>query len=505
LSAGHPSKDFLDIISLVALPVGRNMAAQALMVAGTASHVGKSWMATAICRHLRRRGLRVAPFKAQNMSLNSYVCRDGGEIGRAQVAQAEACDLDPTTDMNPILLKSTSDVGSQVIVNGKVWKNLSAASYFREFDSLLKEVLAAYRRLASEFDFVVLEGAGGVAELNLRERDLVNLPLATQLDVPALLVADIDRGGVFASIVGTCGLLEPDERSRVRSFAVNRFRGDPGLFESGRTMLEERADKPCLGVFPFAPDIHLDEEDAVSLDDRPRGQPADGELDIAIVRLPYISNFTDFRLLTTARYLVEPTVDAPDIIILPGSKNTVTDLRWLHDSGLAQWILDCHATQSAVWGVCGGYQMLGREVRDPHGVESRLGAAQGLALIDSETTLLANKTTKAVAARSAAGDVAFAAYEIHMGETRQSFELPPFAFVENEPEGINANGVVGTYLHGALESPKLLTRLLGDVAKRRGKCPPAVQALPKAEHYDRLADWFEQSADIALFEELYLR
>jgi len=475
------------------------------MVAGTASHVGKSWMATAICRHLRRRGLRVAPFKAQNMSLNSYVCRDGGEIGRAQVAQAEACDLDPTTDMNPILLKSTSDVGSQVIVNGKMWKDLSADAYFREFDSLLKEVLAAYRRLADEFDFVVLEGAGGVAELNLHERDLVNLPLATQLDVPALLVADIDRGGVFASIIGTCGLLEPDERGLVRSFAVNRFRGDPGLFESGRTMLEERADKPCLGVFPFAPDIHLDDEDAVSLDGRSSTQPAAGELDIAIVRLPHISNFTDFRLLTTARYLVEPSVNTPDVIILPGSKNTVADLRWLHDRGLAQWILDCHATGSAVWGVCGGYQMLGREVCDPHGVESRLGAAQGLGLIDSETTLLVNKTTKAVTARSAVGDVRFAAYEIHMGETRQSSEVQPFAFVGDKPEGVYVGRVLGTYLHGALESAGLLNRLLGDVAERRGKQAPVVHAMPKAEHYDRLADWFEQSADMGLFEELYLQ
>ena len=475
------------------------------MVAGTASHVGKSWMATAICRHLRRRGLRVAPFKAQNMSLNSYVCRDGGEIGRAQVAQAEACDLDPTTDMNPILLKSTSDVGSQVIVNGKVWKNLSAFAYFREFDLLLKEVLAAYRRLADEFDFVVLEGAGGVAELNLRERDLVNLPLATQLGVPALLVADIDRGGVFASIVGTCGLLEPDERTLVRSFAVNRFRGDPRLFESGRTMLEERAKKPCLGVFPFAPDIHLDDEDAVSLEDRAPSRPADGELDIAIVRLPYISNFTDFRLLTTARYLAEPTVETPDVIILPGSKNTVADLHWLHDSGLAQWILDCRAAGSAVWGICGGYQMLGREVRDPQGVESRLDAAQGLGLIDSETTLLASKTTKAVVARSALEDIAFDAYEIHMGETPQSSEAPPFAFVGDKPEGVHQDGVLGTYLHGALESPGLLNRLLSDVAERRGRQAPVVHAMPKAEHYDLLADWFEQSADIALFEELYLQ
>ena len=396
-------------------------------------------------------------------------------------------------------------MGSQVIVNGKVWKDLSVDAFYDNYDSLLGDVLASYRRLADEFDFVVLEGAGAAAELNLRERDLVNLPLAARLDVPALLVADIDRGGVFASVAGTFGLLEEDERSLVRSFAVNRFRGDPALFASGRTMLEERTGKPCLGVFPFAPDIHLDDEDSVSLDDRPRSQSAQGELDIAIVRLPHISNFTDFRLLATARYLIGPTAQVPEVIILPGSKNTVADLRWLHESGLAQWILDCHAAGSAVWGFCGGYQMLGLQVRDPHSVESSLGAAQGLGLIESETTLLPSKTTQAVTARSAVGNVAFPAYEIHMGETRQPSDAQPFAFVGDKPEGVYADGVLGTYLHGALESPELLTQLLGDLAKRKGKQVPEVNAVPKAEHYDRLADWFEQSADMALFEEFYLQ
>jgi adenosylcobyric acid synthase len=478
--------------------------AQALMVVGTASHVGKSWMATAICRHLCRRGLRVAPFKAQNMSLNSYACRDGGEIGRAQVAQAEACGLEPTTDMNPILLKPTSATGSQVVVNGKVWKQLSADAYYREYEFLFEQVLAAYQRLADAHDFIVLEGAGGTAEINLRERDLVNLPLAERLDVPALLVADIDRGGVFASVVGTLHLLSESERSRVRSFAVNRFRGDPGLFGSGRAMLEERAERPCLGVFPFSGDIELDAEDSVSLDNRGAAEATDGELDIAIIRLPHISNFTDFRLLTSARYIEQPTTAVPDIIILPGSKNTIADLHWLRGTGLAPWILKCHSNGSAVWGICGGYQMLGRRVVDPARVESLLGEAEGLGLIDAETTLAETKVTRIVAARSPSGEVAFSAYEIHMGETSQSVNTEPFALVEGRPEGFHNGRVLGTYLHGALEDNDLLLGLLERVARRRGKSAPLIKAAPKNKQYDRLADWFEENADMGSFEELYL-
>ena len=475
------------------------------MIVGTASHVGKSWMATALCRHLRRRGFRVAPFKAQNMSLNSYACRDGGEIGRAQVAQAEACGLEPTTDMNPILLKPTSPTGSQVIVNGKVWKQLSADAYYREYELLFGQVVAAYGRLAALYDFVVIEGAGGTAEINLRERDLVNLPLAERLDVPALLVADIDRGGVFASVVGTFHLLSEGERGRVRSFAVNRFRGDSALFESGRAMLEERAERPCLGVFPFARDIELDAEDSVSLDQQQGPETTQGELDIAVIRLPHISNFTDFRLLKASKYVERPTTAPPDIIILPGSKNTIADLHWLRRNGLAEWVLDCHEHGTAVWGICGGYQMLGRCVRDPAGVESPLGAAEGLGLIDSETTLIETKTTRAVTARSTVGDVEFAAYEIHMGETTRAAETNPFAFVDGRPEGFHNGRGLGTYLHGALENADLLRCLVEEVALRRGKHAPSIDAAPKSEQYDRLADWFEQSADMELFEELYLQ
>ena len=268
-----------------------------MMVIGTSSHAGKSWMATAICRRLRRRGVRVAPFKAQNMSLNSYPCRGGGEIGRSQAAQAEACGLDPRSDMNPILLKPTSDGSCQVIVNGKVWQQVSAREHYRHYDFLLQQVLAAYQRLAEEFEFIVMEGAGGAAEINLRKTDLVNLPLAVRVNAPALLVADIDRGGVFASVAGTFALLEPDEKELVRSFAVNRFRGDPSFFASGRSMLEQRVERRCLGVFPYQDDVWLDPEDSVCLDEASVEQPSDAQLRVVIIRLPHISNFTDFRLL----------------------------------------------------------------------------------------------------------------------------------------------------------------------------------------------------------------
>lgn len=477
---------------------------KAILVAGTASHVGKSWMATALCRWLRRRGLRVAPFKAQNMSLNSYPCRGGGEIGRAQVVQAEACGLEPTTDMNPILLKPSGEMGCQVVVDGKVWRNLSARDYYTHFDSLLERVLTAYRRLAEQYEVIVMEGAGSAVELNLRERDLVNLGLAVRLNAPALLVADIDRGGVFASVVGTFALLEEREAGLVRSFAVNRFRGDPGLFEDGRRMLEERAGRPCVGVFPYLDDVTIDAEDSVSLDTwgglrgsrKPSGRPAaaeGGRPTVVIVRLPRISNFTDFALLPGARYITEPAVGRPDVIILPGSKNTIADLTWLRARGLDRWILDQHSRGTAVWGICGGYQMLGRTIADPLGVESAEGCAEGLGLLPVDTVLEGDKTTRVVDAESAATGRRFRAYEIHMGRTTVD-GAAPFAFVDGRPEGARAPGALGTYLHGALEDAGLVEELLGI---------PIAQA-SKDIAYDHLACWFEQHADVRRFEELYL-
>jgi adenosylcobyric acid synthase len=478
------------------------MVAKSMLVGGTASHVGKSFVATAICRTLKRRGIRVAPFKAQNMSLNSYPCRDGGEIGRAQVAQAEACGLDPVSDMNPVLLKPNGNMSSQVIVNGKVWKNLSARDYYEHTDFLRSRVLEAYERLASQYEYIVMEGAGSIAEMNLRERDLVNLEMAQTVGAPVLLVADIDRGGVFASVVGTYCLLPPEDRAMVRSFAVNRFRGDPSLFEDGVKMLEEKTDSPCLGVFPLLENAHLDAEDSVALDacgadplvrGRPPGRP--GAPQIAVLQFPRISNFTDFRLMPDACWITVPVDRRFDTVILPGTKNTIADLDWMRKQGLDEWVVRQHAEGAKVLGICGGYQMLGTSIADPDAVESDRGSADGLALLPVTTVLRSEKTTRAVAAESPAG-AKFEAYEIHMGVTERPRRFTPFARLsDGEPEGIRVGKCAGTYLHGALENAALLSELLGYAIPE----PPS-----KEKTYDDLADWFTAHANMDLFAELYL-
>jgi adenosylcobyric acid synthase len=455
------------------------MSARSLFVGGTASHVGKSWLATAICRWLRNRGVLVAPFKAQNMSNNSFPAR-GGEIGRAQAAQAEACGLEPVTDMNPILLKPHSQLGAQVIVNGKVWRDLSAAAYGEHFDLLLGHVLDAYQRLAHQYEFIVIEGAGSVAEINLRCRDLVNFGLACRLSSPALLVADIDRGGVFASLIGSFSLLQQEESRLVRSFAVNRFRGDRSLFSDGVDFLEKQTERPCLGVFPARNDLHLDEEDGVSLD----GKGAIGA-ETAILRFPHISNISDFRSLQ-ADWIAAPNRRLYTHIILPGTKNTTGDLYWLREQKLDDWIGREYAAGASIIGVCGGYQMLGREI-----VESG-SSYPGLSFLPVSTIMRAEKTVRAVTACTPCG-ARFDAYEIHMGETPAS-DADPFAFAEGKPEGIRSGRCVGTYLHGALESTDVL-RELGIEST----------PLPSREHtYDELARWFDTHADTRLFEELYL-
>jgi adenosylcobyric acid synthase len=467
------------------------MVAKSMLVGGTASHVGKSFVATAICRTLRRRGVSVAPFKAQNMSLNSYPCRDGGEIGRAQVVQAEACGLDPVSDMNPVLLKPNGNMSSQVIVNGKVWKNLSAHDYYEHTDFLLGRVLDAYERLASQYEYIVMEGAGSIAEMNLRERDLVNLGIAKRVGAPALLVADIDRGGVFASVVGTYCLLPPEERALVRSFAVNRFRGDPSLFEDGVNILEEKTGCPCLGVFPLLENTHIDEEDSVALDRR----GIRGTSRIAILQFPRISNFTDFRLLPDACWITAPVAGRFDVVILPGTKNTIADLEWMRRQGLDEWVLRQHAEGAHVLGICGGYQMLGVRIEDPEAVESERGSADGLSLLPVATILQSEKTTRVVAAESPGG-TRFEAYEIHMGYTERPGGFSPFATLsDGEAEGIRVGRCAGTYLHGALENAALLSELLG---------VPIAEPPSKEKVYDDLADWFTAHADMDLFAELYL-
>lgn len=467
------------------------MAKRALMVAGTASHVGKSWMATAICRSLRRRGIKVAPFKAQTMSNNSYPCPAGGEIGRAQVAQAEACRLEPHPDMNPILLKPTSDRGSQVVVQGQAWRDLRAREYYEQHDFLAAKVRQSFERLSGEYEFIVVEGAGSLAELNLAKTDLVNMGLAKAFQIPVLLVADIDRGGVFGALHGTIDLLAPEEKQLVQAFAVNRFRGDPSLFEDGRRLLEERTGKPCLGVFPYEPDIHVDEEDGVALE--ARASALDGEHSVAILRFPRISNFGDFRLLSSAQWIDRPVDQDFDTAILPGTKNTAADLEWMRTRGLDEWLLRQHSRGSRILGICGGYQMLGDRIDDPHLVDSGRPTTRGLGLLPVTTTMSAEKTTVAVEATTLSG-VAFSAYEIHMGQTPCPAGAEPLTRVDGRAEGMRAGRVAGTYLHGALESPDVVEEWLGFR-------PAAVAS--KEESYDRLADWLEESADAELLAKLF--
>jgi adenosylcobyric acid synthase len=466
------------------------MKARALMVAGTASHVGKSWMTTAICRWLARQGRSVAPFKAQNMSNNSYPCAAGGEIGRAQVAQAQACFLEPEPDMNPILLKPNSETGSQVVVNGKVWRNLAAREYYGEFPYLLGQVMDAYERLAARHEFIVMEGAGSVTELNLKKTDLVNLGLATRLNVPVMLTADIDRGGVFAAIIGTFVLLEDDERRLVRSFAINRFRGDPSLFESGVGLLESRTGKPCVGVFPYLHDAALDPEDGVAF------EVGGGEgSDVAIVSLPHISNLSDFRLLAGAQRITRPVERAFTCIILPGTKNTLGDLAWLRATGLADWIVDQHSCGANIVGICGGYQMMGERIEDPEAMESDRGGADGLGLLPVRTVLSSEKVTRRVRAVTGSG-AEFDAYEIHLGVTTRPVDAAPFAvIVDGNLDGVRMERCAGTYLHGALEDPQVLGELLG-----RSVAP----APSRETTYEALADWFETSVNRKTFEENYL-
>ena len=458
------------------------MSARPLFVGGTSSNAGKSWMATAICSWLRERGVSVAPFKAQNMSNHSFPCRAGGEIGRAQVAQAEACGLEPEPAMNPILLKPAGNGMSQVVVNGRVWKTLSARAYYTHSEELRGVVLDAYADLARRFDAIVIEGAGSVSELNLRGHDLVNLWLVTRISAPWMLVADIERGGVFASVFGTTQLLDARERALFRGFAINKFRGDLSLFDEGITILEDRTRAACVGVFPYDADTELDAEDSLALDTRPRGAAPDGQR-IAIVRFPHLSNATDFRLLTWADWLTSPPADAYDVVILPGTKNTIADLLWLRRTGLAAWVHAQHRRGARIAGVCGGYQMLGRRVSDPEQVESDLGSAEGLGLLPVSTVLAREKRTRAITAVTPGG-AAFGAYEIHAGVTivDEGHGGRPFATLEDSStDGVRVGSVFGTYLHGAFEHADVCREVLG---------VPVLSGREKAVHYRQLASWF---------------
>jgi len=463
------------------------VAARAIFIGGTSSNAGKSWMTTAICAWLHGRGVRVAPFKAQTMSNHSYPCRGGGEIGRAQVAQAEACGLEPEPAMNPILLKPNGNGTSQVVLHGLVWRTLAPRDYYAAFDILVGEVQRAYDDLARRFDVVVIEGAGSVSELNLRPYDLVNLGLVTRLGVPWVLVADIERGGVIASIAGTVALLTHEERQLFRGFLVNKFRGDRTLFDGGRQLLEAQTGAPCLGVFPYAEDLRVDAEDSLAVERLAR-RPAPSGAAIAVVQFPRLSNATDLRLLDWAEWIAVRPADARrfDVVVLPGTKDTLGDLAWLKAQGLDGWIRAQHAAGATVVGICGGYQMLGETIADPLGVEAGGGSAAGLGLLPAATILTETKITRAIRATSPGG-VIFPAYEIHMGVTTLRTPLPPFArLADGSADGARGDRVLGTYLHGALEDAALCAEVLG---------VPVTAAASKVDEHRALARWFGEHVE----------
>lgn len=470
-----------------------------IMIQGTASNSGKTLLAAGLCRVLRQDGYRVMPFKAQNMALNSFITGEGLEMGRAQVMQAEAAGVAPDVRMNPILLKPTNDRGSQVIVNGEPIGNMTAAEYYAYKYALIPEVLRAYNSLAAEADIMVIEGAGSPAEINLKKSDLVNMGMAALVRAPVLIAGDIDRGGVFAALLGTMLLFTEAEREHVKGVIINKFRGDVNILQPGLDVLEELIHVPVVGVVPYL-DIKVDDED--SLTERFAATVGKGLVDIAVIRLPKISNFTDFNALeyidgVSLRYVRSVReLGRPDLIILPGSKNTLEDLRWLHRSGLAGAVLR-HAQHRPVIGICGGFQMLGQHISDPHGMEEG-GEMEGLGLLPCSTVFGRDKTRTQVSGNLARVDGIFSAlsgqpftgYEIHMGLS------------DAEANIIQSGNVYGTYLHGLFDSEGVSKAVAGALFSAKGIDPSTVTTFNmeafKEEQYNRLAQALRSSLDMKL-------
>ena len=494
------------------------MSARVLMIQGASSSVGKSLLAAALCRIFARNGVPVAPFKAQNMSNNAAVCADGAEIGRAQAVQAAAAGVEPTADMNPILLKPEADSRSQVVVLGRPWRTLRAAGYYRHKEELWPVVTAALDRLRAAYDLVIIEGAGSPAELNLNSFDIVNMAIARHARAPVLLAGDIDRGGVFAQLLGTLWLLEPSDRALVRGLIVNKFRGDLALFADGVRILEERGGVPVLGVIPYLPALAVPEEDAVSLD-APRVPLAPAGIDVAVVRLPHIANFDDFDPLAaepdvTVRYVQSPReLRRPQAVVLPGTKSTIADLEWLRRTGLAEAIRGLAERGIAVVGVCGGYQMLGRLLRDPDDVEAA-GAAAGLGLLPVETTFVPEKATFRVQARvrdgpgwlRGAAEQEAEGYEIHMGRT--SGGRPWLELTRRNGESVSLDeGAVsddgrvwGCYLHGLFGNAALRRAWLDSLGRGSARVEAAAVGPSLHDSLERLADAVEAALDMKRLE-----
>jgi adenosylcobyric acid synthase len=472
-----------------------------LMVQGCTSDAGKSALVTGLCRWLRRRGVRVAPFKPQNMALNSAVTVDGGEIGRAQAVQAQAAGLDPHTDFNPVLLKPHSDVGAQVIVHGHAIGNMDARHYHDYKRVAMDAVLASHARLVAQYDAVIVEGAGSPAEINLRDRDIANMGYAEAVDCPVVLIADIDRGGVFAHLVGTLALLSASERKRVAGFVINRFRGDMALLQPGLDWLERETGKPVLGVLPYLHGLQLEAEDALP---RHREHKPQARLRVIVPTLPRISNHTDLDALRThpdvALTLLGPgeLPTACDLIVLPGSKSTRADLAWLRGQGWPQAIARHLRYGGKVIGICGGFQMLGRVVHDPHGLEGEPGSSEGLGWLDMETVLEPQKQLRRTHGRLAWTDAPVTGYEIHCGISHGDALACPSSLLDGgrSDGALSADGqMLGSYLHGLFDQPQALTALLA-WAGVHDAAPVDVHAL-REESIERLADAVDNHLDIA--------
>ncbi|MFH0845099.1 MAG: cobyric acid synthase [Pseudomonadota bacterium] len=490
--------------------------AKALMILGTGSDVGKSITTAAFCRIFKRRGYKVAPFKAQNMSNNSYVTVEGGEIGRAQVVQAEAAGLLPSIHMNPILLKPSTERGSQIILHGKVFRDMDAVNYHALKPKLKKMVMDSYNRLEREYDLIVMEGAGSCCEMNLKANDLVNLPLAKAVGAPCILVADIDRGGVFAQIIGSYQLMTRKEREKIIGFLINKFRGDPGLFQSGIEYIEKKTGKPVLGVVPFFKDIFIDSEDSVVIQEDKRTPRPIGPktVNIAVLRLPVISNFTDLEALAmepdvVINYLFRPQElsEGYDCLILPGTKNVMEDALWLARTGWKGVVGKFVQEGGRVLGICGGYQLLGEKIKDPFGVESQRKEVRGLNLLPILTSLERQKVVRKVAGICLTNGKRIKGYEIHMGHSHiLGGKAEPFLRIHRPGgrkswlDGCHVAGgqVSGTYVHGILDSPAFRGEFLNSLRMAKGLRlrVPKQGRLARFHQYERLADHFELHCDV---------
>ena len=480
-----------------------NSTLRPIMFVGTGSDVGKSIINAGFCRIFKQDGYSPAPFKAQNMSLNSFAGIDGLELGRAQAVQAEACGIEPLSEMNPILLKPTSHQNAQVVLNGKPIGNQSAKEYFlgTDRDALFAEAMKAYEKLACQYNPMVIEGAGSISEINLRDKDITNMRVALEVDAAVILIADIDRGGIFASVYGTLELLPPDERALVKGILINKFRGDIDLFAKGKRMLEQLTGVPVVGVVPYFQDIHIDDEDSVVIDHK-SGKTREGLVNVAVVLLRHMSNFTDFNVLERIPeinlfYTANPEeIEKADVVIIPGSKNTIADLDNLRKSGLAKAILNSHQKGNAVYGICGGYQMMGHEIHDPEQVEGSVTFMPGLGILPVITTLTDEKKTvqSTFTFRNDPGNCL--GYEIHMGQTELLGGEPLTQLADGSPDGCFLNEKTwGTYLHGIFDNLPVIQSVLKSCGKET-RLQEFNYPEYKNEQYNKLAELLRESCDM---------